>query len=371
MPAHDDPMTLSPPPTAPANATSPFSMPWRGWLAAAHRTAGAMRSDRVALAAAGCAFWGTLALFPALSMLVLIYGLVFDPRTVLPQLELLRGVIPDAAHLLISRSLHLLLAKRHTHLGLGIALSTLVTLWGAATGARALLGALNLAYSTRERRGFLRFHITALVLTLGGLVVVAGAIAVVVLLPTGLSLAHRLGLGTHATQLRVARLIGHVTMLLAAPSLLALLYRHGPARPRVGWVWAVPGALIAATIWFAASLLFSFYLGGIARRDLTYGPLGAVAGLMLWLWVTNYAVLLGAELNAALERQAREADDRKATLDSAQSGHQADTSLEPDIEPRHPPIPGRQPRPGLAGLRLQDLRRVLAAAWRRRFQQEL
>ena len=283
---------------------TPFALPRRGWLAALRRTARAMRSDRAGLAAAGCAFWGTLALFPALSMLVLIYGLVFDPRTVLPQLALLHGVIPDAAYLLISRSLHLLLAKRQAHLGLGIALSTLITLWGATTGARALLGALDLAYDVRGRRSFLRFHLTALALTLGSLVVVAAAIAVVVLLPAGLSMAHEFGLGSRATQLRVARLVGHLALWLAVPGLLALLYRHGPARRAVGWAWVAPGALIAAAIWLAASLLFSLYLGDIARRDLTYGPLGAVAGLMLWLWVTNYAVLLGAELNAALEHQA-------------------------------------------------------------------
>jgi membrane protein len=282
-------------------------MPRRHWRTAAIRALRTMRGARASLAASGCAFWATLALFPALSMLVLIYGLLLDPRTVLPQLDLLRGVVPEAARALIVQSVQQLLHEKHTILGRGLVISTLVTLWGAATGARALITALNLAYREHERRSYLRFQLVALLLTLGGLAAVALAIAVIVLLPAGLSVAAEFGLGASmASRLLIARVVGHVVLALAVPMLLAALYRYAPSRRHARWAWVLPGALVAGVIWFLASLTFSAYLGTIARQGVTYGPIGAVAGVMLWLWVTTYAVLLGAELNAALELQSAE-----------------------------------------------------------------
>jgi len=286
------------------SAESPAMMPWPGWRAALIRTATAMRTDRASLAAAGCAFWATLSLFPALSMLVLVYGLVLDPATVLPQLALLRGVLPEVAVDLIGQSIQLLVSHPPQQLGTGLAVSVAVTLWTAATGARALIGALNLAYRETETRGFLRFQAVALALTLGGVAAVAVSIGVIVLLPAGLSVIGALGLTRiDAERLLIARMTGHITLGLLVPALFAALYRYAPSRRHARWAWVMPGAVLAGLLWFAASLLVSRYLGSIARQDVTYGPLAAIAGVMLWMWASAYAVLLGAELNAALEMQ--------------------------------------------------------------------
>jgi membrane protein len=258
-------------------------------------------SDRVSLAAAGCAFYATLALFPAIGMLVFVYGLAFDPRSVVPQLALLRDLLPDAAYTLIAQRVLMLVLQKRATLGAGLAISTAVAFWSAATGTKAIFAALNLAYDVSERRGFLRFQLTALGMTLCAILGAVLAMALVVFLPVAIGLigldAHRLAL------INVGGML--VTMGFVALNLW-LLYRFGPCLPDAPGHRVGPGALVATLVWLAASGALSFYIGHIAQFDATYGPLGAVVGVMMWFYVTVYAVLLGAELNAALERLPRE-----------------------------------------------------------------
>ena len=144
------------------------SMGWlRGPARALRRAFGRMHCHRSTLAAAGCAFYATLALFPALTLLLSLYGLVFNLRSVEPQLDLLRNFVPAEAHTLITREVHALVTRRHGTLGLGAALGALVTLWSAGAGTRSMLGALTLAYENEEPPGALRLHLTGLAMTVG------------------------------------------------------------------------------------------------------------------------------------------------------------------------------------------------------------
>ena len=115
-------------------AASPAAIPWRGWSRVLRRTGLVMLSDRVGLTAAGCAFYATLALFPAISMLISIYGLLQDPATVEPQLEVLRNLLPPSAWQLISDRVHMLVSRPPASLGLHLLFNTAVTLWSSATG---------------------------------------------------------------------------------------------------------------------------------------------------------------------------------------------------------------------------------------------
>ncbi len=137
-------------------ANSPAEIPWRGWRAVIRRTLWEMLSDRVSLVAAGCAFYGTLALFPAMSMLVSIYGLIYDPATVEPQLALLRDLLPPSAYVLIADRIHMLVTRPPGTLGVGLVVSTAVALWSSASGVKSMITALNHAYEEREARSFLR-----------------------------------------------------------------------------------------------------------------------------------------------------------------------------------------------------------------------
>lgn len=258
-------------------------------------------SDRVSLAAAGCAFYATLALFPAIAILVFVYGLMFDPRTVLPQMQVLRELLPDAAYHLIAQRLISLVQQPRARLGIGLVVSTSVAFWSSATGVKSIFSALNIAYDVPERRGFLRFQLTALTMTLGAVLGVILAITLLVFLPVAIAFV---GLASHQATLLNLGSLG-VMMLFVLLS-MRLLYRFGPChfdeqghdiRHRIG-----PGAAVATVVWLLASVALTFYVSHLSSYDATYGPLGAVVGLMMWFYASAYAVLLGAELNAVLER---------------------------------------------------------------------
>jgi len=279
-------------------AHRPSDIPWSGWKRVINRTAREVITDRISLCAAGCAFYATLALFPAISMLVSIYGLVFDPQTVGPQLAVLRDLLPPSAYQLIADRVQMLVSKPPGTLTFSLLVSIGIALWSSATGTKSILGALNLAYEERETRGFVEFQLTALGMTLGGIVAAVIGLASLVLLP---ALIGFLGISTYGALIaRVGSLMALVVFVLLA---LSLLYRFGPSRRAAGWHWVTPGSAVATLLWVIASTLFSYYVGHLASYDATYGPLGAVVGVMMWFYVSALVVLVGAELNAELELQ--------------------------------------------------------------------
>ncbi len=301
-------------------ASAPLHIPWRGWRSVLRRTFKEMISDRIPLIAAGCAFYATLAMFPAISMLVSIYGLAFDPRTVEPQLQTLRNLLPPAAFDLISQRVHMLVTQNAGKLGLGLLISTLVTLWSATTGIKGLLSALNIAYEERETRGLLTYQLTAFGMTLGAMLGAVVGLALLVGLP---AVMRFVGISWHQQQLlRATSLLGLLVFVMVA---LSLLYRFGPSRRKPRWHWVTPGSVVATLLWLLASFLFSFYVSHFAGYDATYGPLATVVGLMMWFYVTVFVMLLGAELNAELEMQtARDTTEGNSNPIGARGAYVAD-----------------------------------------------
>jgi membrane protein len=279
-------------------ATQPSDIPWRGWRQVIRRTYLEIISDRISLVAAGCAFYATLALFPAITMLIAIYGLMFDPTTVEPQLQVVRELLPPAAFSLIADRVHTLVSQEKATLGVSLLISTVIALWSSATGTKAMLSALNMAYEEQERRSFLRFQATGLVMTLCSILGAVLALAILVFLPVAIEFV---GLDAYAKAL--LRIASFSILIIFVSTSLALLYHFGPSRQSAKWHWITPGSSIATLLWLVASILFSLYVGQVASYDTSYGPLGAIAGVMMWFWVSAYAVLLGAELNAELELQ--------------------------------------------------------------------
>lgn len=258
-----------------------------------------MLSGHISLVAAGCAFYATLALFPALSMLVFLYGLVFDPVTVEPQLSQLHDLLPPSVFALIDARVLDLVSRPRDTLSIGLAISIAIAVWSAMASTKAMLAALNVVYRQEERRGFVEFQVTALAMTLGATLIAAVTLAVLVLMPAlltvvGMSDNHRLAI----------RIVGGLVLMIAVLLSLALLYRFGPSRHRGGPRWLTPGACIAAVLWLAVSVLFSLYVGQIAGYDVAYGPLAAAVGVMMWFWVSAFVVLMGAQINAEAERRA-------------------------------------------------------------------
>jgi membrane protein len=273
----------------------------RGWRRQARRLRallGAIATHNTGLAAAGCAFYATLGLFPAASMLISIYGLVLDPRDVEPQLDLLAPLLPGDALSILQRLVRHLVARPRGQLGTALLVGAAVTLWSASAGTKSILAALNQAHEHRESRSFLHFQGVALALTLVAILGAALTLGLLVALPAAAAFA---GLPARAEALLHWASLG--VMMLFVATTFALLYRYGPdhpggIRPRI-----LPGTVAATLLWLLAAALFSFYAGNLARFDVTYGPLGAIATVMLWFWVSSYAVLIGAELNAVLEAE--------------------------------------------------------------------
>ena len=279
-------------------ALHPLDIPWAGWKRVLRRTGIELITDRVSLVAAGCAFYATLALFPMLTMFISIYGLAFDPLTVEPQLAALRDLLPPRAYPLIADRVHVLVSKPPGALTLSLLVSIAIAVWSSATGTKSILGALNLAYEEREKRSFVRFQLTAFGMTVGGMLAATVGIAMLVLLPAVLTF-----LGISAGAQVLVRLASFAMLIFFVLLALSMLYRFGPSRRSASWSWVTPGAMVATLLWLVASALFSYYVGHLASYDATYGPLGAVIGVMMWFYVSAYVVLLGAELNAELELQ--------------------------------------------------------------------
>ena len=266
-------------------------------------TLGALReavTDQVALAAAGCGFYATLALFPAISMLISVYGLVFD---VAVGGAAARGACGTCCrrrpYTLIDDRVHELVSQPSDTLSIGLLVSLIVAFWSASAGTKSVLSALNVAYDTVEQRGILGFQLIALAMTLCAVAAAVLAIAVLVFLPTVISFV---GLSDYSAALINA--FSRTLLVVLVGGTIALLYRYGPSRKPPPDQRIFPGAVLATLLWLIASAGLSFYVSHIARLGVTYGPLGAVVAIMLWFYLTAYAVLLGAEVNAQLEQTA-------------------------------------------------------------------
>jgi membrane protein len=263
-------------------------------------TALAMISDYMSLNAAGCAFYATLSLFPAVTMLISVYGMVFDPVTVEPQLAYLKQIMPAAAYQLLSDRVQQLVSNHSGTLSISLIVSFMIAFWSAASGTKSLIWALNFAYRRKETRGVLHFQALAFVMTFGAVLAAVLGIGVLVGLPTAFS---ALGLSAYTAQL--AHLSGIAGLFVFVLTMLMLFYRIGPAPHPDGIGPVLPGALTASILWLLVSVLFSFYVSHVASYNAAYGALGAAVGVMMWFWVSAYAILFGAELNAQIDKVRR------------------------------------------------------------------
>jgi membrane protein len=279
-----------------SGAGSPTGYTWRDWLSVLKRVWSESSKDNVGLVAAGCGFYAMFALFPALTVLVSLYGLIADPAMVESQLEALEGMLPSAAYEMISTRVHDLATAPPTALGWGLLFGILIALWSATAGVKSLLTALNIAYEEEEKRGLIRYQLTAILFTLAALLAVTIALSTIVVVPAVLKFAW---LGTFADI--AVRAASFLVLLLFIMFGLAVLYRFGPSRSEARWRWVTPGSVMAALLLIAASMGFSFYVANFGSYDATYGSLGAVIVVLFWLYISSYVVIIGAELNAELE----------------------------------------------------------------------
>lgn len=282
------------------DAEAPRAIPKAGWRDILVRTKDAIPADHVSIVAAGVAFFGLLALFPAIASLVAIAGLVLDPADIGGQLQALAGALPENAAEILRTQAQEVTEGAGAGIGIGAAFGLLLSLWSASKGMKTLMEGMNIAYGEEEGRGFVRLNLVALALTLFLIVGLVVALAATVAAP---ALLGALGLGEG---LRAAVSWGRWPLLaLLAVLGLAVIYRFGPSRAPARWRWVTPGALTATVLWIAATIGFSVYVRNFGSYNETYGALGGVIVLLTWLWISAFVVLLGAELNSEAEHQTR------------------------------------------------------------------
>lgn len=280
------------------NATGPGEVPARGWWDVAVRVKHEVDRDRLSIIAAGVAFYGFLAVFPALTASISIWGLVADPLQVEGQINAFGTALPGSARDLISQAAHAIVLGSDTGLGIGTAVSLLLTLWSANKGMKALVDGVSIAYNEHDDRSFLRANALTLGLTLGATVLFLIAVGAVVVTPIVLGWV---GLDAFSEWLIN---IGRWPILAAGIVVaLGLLYRVAPTRHAAKWRWVTPGSVIATVVWLVGSIGFSIYVDNFGSYDKTYGSVAAVAILLFWFYLSAYAILLGAEINAESERQ--------------------------------------------------------------------
>ena len=280
------------------DAASPFEIPFAGWKDIAWRTYQQIEEDRLLAIAGGVVFFGLLAIFPALAAFVSLYGLFADTATISKHIDLAAGILPAATLDIFREQIGRIVASANTTLGFAFILGLGLALWSANAGMKAVIDALNVIYDEKEKRGFVTLTLVALAFTIGVIVFMLLAIAGVIVLPIVLN---TIGLGAFSeTLMRISRWPALLVVIVIG---LAVLYRYGPSRVEARWQWLSVGSILAAVIWLVASILLSWYLEKFADYNATYGSLGAGIGLMMWMWVSAIAILLGAEINAEIEHQ--------------------------------------------------------------------
>jgi membrane protein len=280
------------------DAATPEQIPARGWRDILWRVVFSVASDRVLSTAGGVAFFGLLAIFPAIGTVVSLYGLFADPSTIGKHLALVSGILPGGVLSLVADEIARISQQSTGKLGAAFAIGLGVALWSANSGVAALFDALNVVYDEKEKRSLVRLYGTTLLFTLGGIVFVIVALLGVVAVPIVLNVV-----GISSMSERMLAVLRWPVLLASLVVALAFVYRYGPSRHDARWRWVTWGSLVGALLWVAASMLFSWYVASFDSYSRTYGALGAVVGFMVWLWISSVVVLLGAELNAEMEHQ--------------------------------------------------------------------
>jgi membrane protein len=282
-------------------ADRPQDIPARGWRDIAVRVKKEMAADNVDIVAGGLALYALLAVFPALAAAVSIYGLFAAPADIANHLQQVAAVLPRDATNILQQQLGKLAEHPQETLSFGIVLGIAVALWSARKGMVALMNVTNIAYDEQERRGFFKQLLISLAFTIGAVIGFLAVLLLGVAAPLAVSF---LPLGPAAEIVLLA--LRWLLLFGVAVLGLAIVYRFAPDRSRAQWRWITPGSLIAATLWLIGSALFALYVRNWGSYGETYGALGGVVVLLMWFYLSGYIIILGAEINAEIERQTKQ-----------------------------------------------------------------
>ncbi|WP_350543879.1 YihY/virulence factor BrkB family protein [Pseudoalteromonas sp. 5-MNA-CIBAN-0065] len=280
------------------DAQQPVNIPLLGWWDITKRIFTQMSRDNLSLVAAGVAFYALLAIFPALAALVSIYAYFASPTDIGAHLSQVIELLPESTGELILSQIASIAQSSSTSLSLSAIGTLILTIWSSSKGSQALITACNISYQEYEKRSFFKAQLVRFLFSIGAIVVAVFALLIIGILPVVLNLV---GLKEN-----IDLLITFISWPLLAFTFnfaLVLLYRYAPHRKPAKWRWITLGSVIATILWIVASIGFSFYVSKFASYNETYGSLGGVVIMLMWLYISAYIVILGATINAASEQQ--------------------------------------------------------------------
>jgi membrane protein len=281
-------------------AQKPHHLSRHGWLEVALILWDQIERNRLFLVAAGVAFYVMLSLIPAITALVWVFGWFSDPAVIVQHIQEISFLLPKEAVALITNQIEAIAGGNKAFTPV-VAATIAIAFWSANAGMKSLIDAMNLIYGVDEKRSFLVLNLHSMLFTLGALAIFLATIGLLVIIPVILAFAD--------LDIYFSRLFAYArwpSLLAITIVFLALLNRYGPSRHHSKARWPVWGSTLGALMWLGVSLAFSFYVERIGNLTATYGSLAAIIGLMLWLWLSALAVLIGIELNAELERRTLE-----------------------------------------------------------------
>jgi membrane protein len=295
---------------------TPAELDKRSWMGVLKRTWREFKEDDITDWAAALTYYGILSLFPGLLLLVSILGIVGASATQ-PLIDNLGSVAPGPAKEIATNAIKGLQSSQGAA-GVAAIIAIAAALWSASNYVGAFMRASNAIYEVDEGRPFWKLRPLQLGVTLIMVLALAlCAVAVVVTGPLAQTVGDVVGLGS--TAVTVWNIAKWPVIALVFMVMLALLYYAAPNVRHPRFQWITPGAVAAVVLWLVASAAFAFYVANFGSYNKTYGALGGVIVFLTWLWISNIAVLLGAEINAEAER-----------------GRQIEGGMDPDQEPFMP-----------------------------------
>lgn len=277
---------------------SPSDISFKEWWQILLKVKNEIAADNLTIIAAGVSFYTFLAIFPTLISIISVYGWVMEPVQVAKQLEEMARLLPSKAYSIIEERILKLTETPNDTLEWASILSFLFVLWSANAGIKALFMGINIAYNTKQKRSFFKLNFIGLLFTLGSMIIAFLCMAFIVGLPTFAD-----NLGMQESLLFLVKWFSWIVLAIVVFFWFSVVYKFAPVRKHATLKWVRPGAITATVLWIISSLGFSFYVSNFGNYDATYGSISAVVILLFWLFITNFIILLGAEINSEAEQR--------------------------------------------------------------------
>jgi membrane protein len=292
---------------------APTQLSKRTWMGTLKRTLREFKEDDLTLLAAALTYYGVLSLFPALLVLLSLLGLA-GTDTIDTLLKNLGSLAPSAARDVVTNAVHDLQGS-NSKAGFAFVAGILGALWSASGYVGGFMKASNVIYEVEEGRKF--WKLKPLQIAVTTVIMIMTAIIAISIVVTG-PVAQRVGdiVGAGSAAVTVFNIAKWPIIALIVSLIFAFLYYVGPNVKQPGFRWVSPGGVVAVVLWVIASAAFAFYVAHFGSYSKTYGSMAAVIIFLVWLWITNLVMLLGAELNAEIER-----------------GRQIEGGHDPNVEP--------------------------------------